>query len=116
MRLGVRHHTTYRFDPPMRGVVQSLRLWPSQFDGQTVIDWSVGIDGATMGAGFTDGAGDRIATSTVLEPVEILTVAVSGTVETADHSGVLRGHRERIRPSHPGPPRVRRARSTALTG
>lgn len=98
MLLKVSHVTTYRFDPPMRGVVQSLRLWPSQFQGQRVIDWTVDVDGAVRGASFFDGAGDRIETASLLGPVTELAVAVVGTVETVDLAGVLRGHREKVRP------------------
>lgn len=98
MRLHVRHRTTYRFDPPMRGVAQSLRLWPSEFEGQTVLDWTVDVPGATLGAAFRDGAGDRIETATIMGPVSEVTVSVEGTVETTDLAGVLRGHREKVPP------------------
>ena len=55
MRLEVRHRTLYRFAPPMRGVVQSLRLTPSLFEGQQIIEWQIGVDGAVRGAAFRDG-------------------------------------------------------------
>ncbi|NND41155.1 MAG: transglutaminase family protein [Silicimonas sp.] len=98
MRLEIHHTTRYNFDPPMRGVAQSLRLWPSEFEGQTTIDWSVKIDSAVRGADFRDGAGDRIETAVVMGPVEQVVVHVEGTVETTDLSGVLKGHRERVKP------------------
>ena len=99
MRLQSRHDTTYEFHPPMRGVVQSLRLWPSRFEGQAIIDWTVTVEGATRGAAFRDGAGDRIETAVVLGPVETVVVSVTGTIETSDLAGVLRGHREKIKPA-----------------
>ena len=98
MRLRVLHETVYHFDPPMRGVVQSHRLTPSLFEGQQVIDWKVEVEGAARGAGFRDGAGDWIETVSLLGPVESMTVAVTGEVETFDLAGVLRGHRESIPP------------------
>lgn len=98
MRLAIRHDTTYRFDPPMRGVIQSLRLWPSQFEGQTTLEWTVNIDGAARGPSFRDAAGDKIDTAVVMGPVSEVIVAVSGLVETKDLVGVLRGHREKIVP------------------
>lgn len=94
MRLSVSHKTHYHFDQPMRSVTQSLRLWPSRFEGQAVIDWAVHIDGAMRGAGFRSGAGDWIETSTVPGPVSEVIVEVTGIVETVDLSGVLKGHRE----------------------
>ena len=46
MRLRISHRTTYRYDRPVRGVVQSLRLFPSVFDGQRAIDWRVSVSDA----------------------------------------------------------------------
>ena len=106
MRLSVSHKTHYHFDQPMRSVTQSLRLWPSPFEGQAVIDWSVDVAGAVRGSGFRTGAGDWIETSTVAGPVSDLVVEVTGTVETVDLSGVLKGHRERTPPeAYPRPTR-----------
>lgn len=98
MRLTVSHTTSYRFDPPMRGISQSLRIWPSLFDGQSVLDWSVTISGATRGASFRDGAGDLLETATVLGPVEQVDVIMSGTVDTVDTTGVLKNHVEKVNP------------------
>ncbi len=98
MKLVVSHESTYRFAPPMRGVVQSLRLTPSVCDMQRVLEWSIDIEGARLGAGFRDGAGDWVETATLVGPVEAMTVRVTGTVETTDTGGLLKGHRERIKP------------------
>ena len=98
MRLEVNHRTTYHFDPVMRGVAQSLRLWPSLFEGQTVLEWSVDVAGANRGTQFRDGAGDYIETATILGDVESVHITVTGIVDTTDLSGVLRGHREKVPP------------------
>lgn len=98
MKLHVSHKTTYRFDPPMRALVQSLRLTPSIFAGQKTLDWSVDVPGAQMGTGFRDGAGDWMQTATLPGPVETVSVAVQGHVETVDLAGVLCGHRETVPP------------------
>lgn len=98
MRLHVRHATTYTFDQPMRFLAQSHRLTPADCASQKVLDWSVTAEGATFGASFVDGAGDRVSTMTVHGPVERIEVLVEGTVETTDTAGVLRGLREVISP------------------
>jgi len=98
MRLEVHHRTLYRFAPPMRGVVQSLRLTPSLFEGQQIIEWQIGVDGAERGAAFRDGAGDWLETVSMIGPVEEIAVDVSGAVETVDLTGLLKGHRERVPP------------------
>ncbi len=99
MRLNVDHSTVYHFEPPMRGAVQSLRMTPSKFKGQQVIDWGIAVEGAERGAAFRDGAGDWVETATLLGPVAQITVHVTGTVDTVDLGGVLQGHRERMPPA-----------------
>jgi transglutaminase-like putative cysteine protease len=98
MRLAVNHVTVYAFDMPMRFVTQSHRLTPASSAAQTVLDWTVSAPGAVFGAGFVDGAGDRVTTMTVDGPVERIEITVEGIVETTDTSGVLRGLREMISP------------------
>jgi len=96
MLLSVSHVTTYLYDQPVRGAVQSLRLTPSRFDGQRVIDWRIGVDGGTRGGSFRDGAGDWIEGWSVRGRVTEVVVRVDGVVETTDVAGVLRGHRENV--------------------
>ncbi|MCX7889921.1 MAG: transglutaminase family protein [Rhodobacteraceae bacterium] len=99
MILTVSHVTTYRYDAPVRGAVQSLRLTPSDCDGQTVRRWDLSVDGGLRGGAFRDGAGDRIEGWSVRGPVTSVTVRVAGEVETRDLAGLLRGHRESVPPS-----------------
>lgn len=98
MKLRISHQTVYRYDPPIRNIVQSLRLTPSVFEGQKTQDWSIDVSGGIRGPGFRDGAGDWIEGWTVRGPAEELTISVSGRIETRDTAGVLRGHREMIQP------------------
>ena len=98
MRLTVDHVTRYRYDAPVRSVVQSHRLTPSAFAGQRVLDWEVTVTGGTRGARHRDGAGDAVQGWTIAGPVTEIAVRVQGTVETEDLAGVLRGHRETVAP------------------
>jgi len=98
MRLTVHHESIYRYDKPVRGVVQSHRLTPARFDGQRVEGWEVLVTGGQKGGGFRDGAGDWVQGWTIPGPVSEITVTVHGTIETSDLSGVLRGHRELVAP------------------
>ena len=79
MLLSVDHVTRYRYDRPVRGVVQSHRMTPSRFDGQRVIDWQVTVSGGLMGGGFRDGAGDWVQGWTVARPLP-MDCATSATV------------------------------------
>lgn len=98
MILTVNHVTTYRYDAPMRAAVQSLRLFPSRFDGQRSIRWDVTVEGGTRGGSFRDGAGDKVEGWSMRGPVTEGSIAVAGQVETIDLAGVLRGHREVVAP------------------
>ncbi|MFN5825440.1 MAG: transglutaminase N-terminal domain-containing protein, partial [Rhodobacterales bacterium] len=96
MILTVDHVTSYRYAQPVRGVVQSHRLTPSVFDGQTALDWSVSVSDGLKGGGFRDGAGDWVQGWSVPGPVSEITGTVRGTVRTPALAGLLRGHREAI--------------------
>jgi transglutaminase-like putative cysteine protease len=98
MILTVFHATTYRYDPPVRGVVQSHRLTPARCEGQRVMEWDVAVSDGIAGGAFRDGAGDWVQSHSAQGPLSEISVTVRGRVETADLAGVLRGHRERIPP------------------
>ncbi|SLN36013.1 Transglutaminase-like superfamily protein [Aquimixticola soesokkakensis] len=102
MKLQVRHKTTYRFDPPTRSMVQSLRLTPSAFEGQQINAWDITCDAGDCpvetGSSFTEGAGDHIMTVSVRGEVTEFTVTVTGEVETSDCSGVVKGLRDKVPP------------------
>lgn len=98
MLLTVDHVTLYRYSQPVRGVVQSHRLSPSEFDGQRVIDWQVEVSDGLRGGCFRDGAGDLVQAWSVQGPVSEISVSVKGRVETKDLVGILRGHKERVPP------------------
>lgn len=98
MILTVLHVTTYRYEAPVRGVVQSHRLSPSLCDSQRVRSWRIDVEGGLTGGGFRDGAGDWIQACSVHGPVSEIAVRVSGEVETFDLAGVLKGHREQVPP------------------
>ena len=98
MRLTIAHKSLYRFDEPRKHILQSLRLFPSEFSGQTIIDWSVDVPGGVAGSEFRDGAGDLTRSVRVPGPVDRVEISVTGVVETVDLAGVLRGHREKVPP------------------
>jgi transglutaminase-like putative cysteine protease len=98
MFLKIDHRTHYRYDTPQRRIIQSLRLTPSDSEGQTVHSWSIKAKGAQLGASFVDGAGDKITTLTLSKPVTEIAIQVTGVVEVRDMAGILRGHNESVHP------------------
>jgi transglutaminase-like putative cysteine protease len=98
MKLFVRHVSHYRYDQPVRGIVQSHRLTPTVYDGQKTLSWQISVPGGISGGAFRDGAGDWVQAWSVPGPVQELEITVEGEVETTDLAGVLRGHRETVPP------------------
>ena len=43
MRIRISHATSYRYDEPARGVIQTLRLTPRNHDGQYVVSWRIDV-------------------------------------------------------------------------
>lgn len=99
MKLQVNHVSRYSFDGPVRRLVQTHRLTPSDSASQKVLSWDVTVEGAAVGACYRDAAGDLLRTISVRGPVTDLVVAVTGEVETTDLYGVLRNHRESVPPT-----------------
>lgn len=91
MRLSVHYSTTYRYDRPTTRVIQLLRVTPSSFSGQTVIDWRIDMDCDARLRESRDGYGNIIHMLYVDHPVRDLTVTVTGKVLTEDRAGLVDG-------------------------
>lgn len=91
MRLHVHHRTAYHYDVPARRVIQLLRVTPSHFAGQSVIDWRIDVDRDAKLRGGRDGYGNVIHMLYVDAPVAGLAVTVSGRVVTEDRAGIVQG-------------------------
>jgi transglutaminase-like putative cysteine protease len=96
MRVRIVHDTVYRYERPVRALVQALRLTPRDHDGQHVLRWRIepSVDGRLKPG--EDTLGNIVHMFSADHAVEGLTVRVSGEVETSDASGVLRGTVERV--------------------
>lgn len=108
MHLIVDYRTEYRFTLPQRRVIQLLRVTPSNFMGQTVVDWRVTLDCDASLRNHVDGYGNRVTMLYVTGPVELIHLQVAGEVFTEDQGGVIA---ETLEPLPP----VLFLRSTATT-
>jgi transglutaminase-like putative cysteine protease len=108
MQLLIDHITRYTYSAPAAGIVQILKLTPSDTGGQQVVNWRVDVDVDGRMMPSVDAFGNRCHTFYAERPVEQLTLHVTGTVITTDTAGVVGGA------SEPLPPILFR-RSTALT-
>lgn len=89
MQLGVRYTTSYRYERPASRLVQLLRVTPQSFAGQNVIDWRIDVDSDARLREHRDGYGNIVHMLYVDQPIERLTVDVSGKVLTEDRAGVV---------------------------
>lgn len=96
MRLAIDHVTRYRFDPPLPGGLQRLRLTPKETHGQTIVGWTMDLDGAVVESRYDDHNNNSVTLISVVPGTSELVIACRGTVDTADRSGVLGRHTGRL--------------------
>lgn len=88
MKLALRHTLTFSLGTPARAV-QHLLLTALSTPQQTIANWSIDMPGLADAAVFRDGFGNRAHLVSQVKPDQIITVAVTGQVETTDKAGVL---------------------------
>ncbi len=91
MRLGISYRTGYTYSDPVRRLIQLLRVTPPSFLGQNVLDWRIDVDCDARLREHRDGYGNLIHMLYVDEPIDHLTVSVTGRVLTEDRAGVVDG-------------------------
>ena len=93
MRLKISHITEYRYEEPAQFSLQRLRLTPlSLFGVQTVLDWTLQVEGAHAEVEYQDPFGNRVNLVS-LDGEQVLTrIVASGEVETQNHNGVIGQH------------------------
>jgi len=99
MRIYVAHTTTYHYDPPVNGVIQTLRLTPRNHEGQYVMRWRVEVSANCRLGQHEDAFGNIIHNFAAEGRLDSLSVHVEGDGETQDTAGVVRGAVERFPPS-----------------
>jgi len=92
MRLKITHRTEYRYDAPVQYLLQRLRLLPVSGQTQTVLSWSLKVEGAREEVRFTDHYGNDTRLLSVEGDHDFITVEASGEVVTRDTSGVCGSH------------------------
>src|ERR1700742_3223617 len=97
MRLRISHSTTYRYEPAATGVIQVLRMTPGSHDGQYVAEWRIGVSTDSR-LEMREAAFGNVTHVMTHGPIEDLTIAVHGLIETDDNGHVLRGTDERFPP------------------
>jgi transglutaminase-like putative cysteine protease len=99
MRIRISHESIYRYDAPVAGVIQTLRLTPRNHDGQYVVFWRIDISEDCRLDHHEDAFGNITHTFTAEGSFTEFGVTVDGEVETQDTHGIVRGAIERFPPS-----------------
>ena len=99
MRIRISHETRYRYDAPINGVIQTLRLTPRNHDGQYVSNWRIDVSEDCRLDVHEDAFGNVTHTFTAEGPFAELGVHVEGEVDVQNTAGIVRGAIERFPPS-----------------
>ena len=98
MLIKVSHECTFRFEPPIRSLIQVLRMTPRNSEGQHVLSWRIDVDRDAHLKASEDAFGNSTNTFSVEETISSLTLRIDGEVRTFDTAGVVRGSLERFPP------------------
>lgn len=93
MRLNISHTTTYGYERPVSYGLQEIRMSPQTGSGQTVIEWSVDVQGGTHEASFRDQHGNGVWLVSFAGGQDGISVTCSGIVDVEDTAGVYGPHR-----------------------
>jgi len=96
MRLTIEHTTRYGFDADASYSIQSLRLTPSEFHGQRLLDWRIDCSPVAEMTQTRDGFGNILHLLTVEAPHRDIAITACGSVEVEDRHGVVQGLPETV--------------------
>lgn len=92
MRLKINHTTHYTYDEPVPYALQQLRLTPKTGHGQTVLDWTVRVEGGQKQLSFEDQHHNTVDLISFDAGTTEIMVHCEGTVEVEDNHGVIGQH------------------------
>jgi len=89
VKLSINHVNTYAYDRGVDYALQQVRLTPKSNSQQTIVDWSVEIEGGKKELAFDDHHGNHTLTVSMLPDHDTIKIKATGTIETHDNTGVL---------------------------
>lgn len=92
MRLEIRHTTRYCYSAPVPYGVQQIRLSPKPTRAQTVLDWSITVEGAKKQVEFDDHHRNHVVMFSFEPGVTSLVIHSGGVVDMADTAGIVGPH------------------------
>lgn len=92
MRLKISHETRYTYDRPVEYGLQQVRLTPRTSAVQSVLSWSIAVEGGRPEVEFTDQHRNRVTLISIDAGRTDIRVSCSGEVETLAGHGVVGPH------------------------
>ena len=92
MLLSIDHQTRYLFEKPVAHGLQRLRLTPKATSGQSILEWQMTLEGATVEAEYEDQNHNKTTLIALSPGTRELLVTCRGSVQTADQAGVIGRH------------------------
>jgi transglutaminase-like putative cysteine protease len=96
MRASVQYQLQISYTEPVRALNQALRLTPRGFDGQEIKDWRVEVLPDAKMRRVEDTFGNIVHSCTHDGPLDRLTIAAEGEIDTYDVAGIVRGLAEKF--------------------
>lgn len=91
MLVKISHVSRYAYASTARYTVQSLRLTPPSFAGQTVQSWRIVAPGIETATRFEDAFGNIAHLTSITGAHDSIECRAEGMVETEDRAGMVRG-------------------------
>ncbi|MEW5964015.1 MAG: transglutaminase family protein [Pseudomonadota bacterium] len=91
MLISVLHRTRYAYEKPARYSVETLRLTPSEHEGQRIVEWAIEAPSFDKAIRFRDGFGNTVHQIAVSGSHEEIVVEVRGIVDCRDTAGIVKG-------------------------
>lgn len=91
-RIHITHVTEYAYDGPVPYGIQQVRMTPKATRAQTVVEWSVTVDGGTREVAFQDHHRNHVDLFAFEAGAVSLRLVAEGTVKLEDTAGVLGPH------------------------
>lgn len=92
MRLSIDHTTRYQYSASVPYGVQQIRLSPKPTRAQTLIDWSITVEGAQKQVEFDDHHRNHVMLFGFDPDVTELVIRSRGVVDMADTAGIVGPH------------------------
>jgi len=91
MLIDVVHRTDYSYEQPVSYTIQSLKMTPSDWSGQRVLNWKIDTGGHGDLPAFRDSFGNLTHTFVANGFHDRVTITAHGQVETTDTQGMITG-------------------------